>query len=252
MDKLNLPDVTLVMIETRCHQLARMAIEDSIRQVDFADVLIFTDRAAQIQIPGATYIAVEDWPEKIGWAQCFWHTIPPYIRTSHILLIQWDSWVIDPDMWQDHFLAHDYIGAPWWYADGLNVGNSGFNLRSKRLIDFLSVNRDQYPCNTWCEDDLLSRKYRPRIEATTDMRWANQELALRFAFECVRGSPEDHHFGFHAMRNWPFVLPPDRLNERLEIARATPLIACTDQFDQLGRHPYYIKQRVNDQWILGA
>lgn len=252
VSKLTLPDVTLVMIETRCHQLARMALEDTLAQVDFGDVLIFTDQSAKIPIPSATYINVEDWPEKLGWAQCYWHTVPPYVRTNHILLIQWDSWIFDPVCWEPSFLDYDYIGAPWWYADGLNVGNSGFNLRSKRLMDYLLKEKEQFPCNTWVEDDLLSRKYRRRIEAETGFVWAGQETALRFAFECVREHAQQRHFGFHAMRNWPFVLHPDRLKERLDVARQTPLIMGTDQFDQLGAHPHYIKQRTDGQWILGA
>ena len=38
--KLHLPDVTLVMIDTQCHELARLAMEDSLREV----CLLYTSR----------------------------------------------------------------------------------------------------------------------------------------------------------------------------------------------------------------
>jgi hypothetical protein len=41
--KLRLPDVTLVMIDTQCHELARLAMEDSLRDVEFGDAVIFSD-----------------------------------------------------------------------------------------------------------------------------------------------------------------------------------------------------------------
>jgi hypothetical protein len=43
---LHLPDVTLTMIETREHQLAREAVKDCMEQASFGEVVIFTDQQA--------------------------------------------------------------------------------------------------------------------------------------------------------------------------------------------------------------
>lgn len=252
MSKLQLPDVTLLMIETRCHELAKLALEETLNKIEPKDVIIFTDKPPEINIPGAYYVWVEDWPDKVGWARCFWHKAPSYVLTSHAILIQWDSWVFDPAMWSPKFLEYDYIGAPWWYCDDCNVGNSGFNLRSRSLMQYLQGNVDAYPVVTAAEDALLSRTYRPALQKQ-GFRWADDETALDFSFECVRRSKESRHFGFHAFRNWPAVLDPAALDERIAIARKNRYIEQSDMLTQLGMGPpYYIDGYTPEgKWKLG-
>ena len=223
MSKLQLPEVTLVMVETREHVLARMAIEECLDKADFGDVLIITDRPLEFSSLSvshgiqARFKVVDDWPDKLGWSRSWWLDVPPMLQTSQTLNIQWDSWVWDVSMWDDHFLDYDYTGSPWWYKDGKNVGNGGFSLVSTRLKRYLYKNRYDYPCVNAADDDLLCRKYRPALEHQGFV-WAPEKIAHRFAFECSRPEPHSRHFGFHAMFNWSEVLPPDRLRERVKIA----------------------------------
>jgi len=236
---LSLPDVTLVMIETRRHDLARMAIEDCLRQADFGEALVFSDRRLAVQ--GATYVAIDDFPTKLGWCEFLWRDVPAYVKTRQALLIQWDSWIFDPAMWREDFLAFDYIGAPWWYRDGRNVGNSGFSLRSKRLMDFLAKREARFPVTTPAEDDLLCRRYRPAIEQETGFCWAPEDVALDFAFERIRAARDSRHFGFHGTFNWPFVLDADRLAERVAIAQRDPYIVNTGMLAEIAAveaHPF--------------
>lgn len=218
--KLQLPDVTLVMIETREHELARMAVEDCLKAADFGDVLILTDRPLEFspltRVCAPRIHTVPDWPNKAGWARSMWYDVPPLLRTSHMLGIQWDSWIWKPDMWRDEFMSYDYIGAPWWYKDGRNVGNSGFCLKSTALARYVRDRRAKYECNTPAEDDLLCRTYRRDLE-TSGFRWAPESLAHEFAFECCRPSPTSQHFGFHAAFNFGEVLSHDRLVERAKL-----------------------------------
>lgn len=229
MSKLQLPDVTLVMIETREHTLARMAIEDCLDKVDFGDVLIITDRPLEFSPLTLShgvhplFKTVEDWPDKLGWAKSCWNDVAPMLRTSQTLHIQWDSWVWDVSCWDDAYLEYDYIGAPWWYADGKNVGNSGFALISTRLKRYLRHNALQYPCVTSSEDDLLCRTYRQPLEER-GFKWAPEALAHKFSFECCRPSETSRHFGFHAMFNWSEVLSEERFRERVKVAMASDYI----------------------------
>ena len=62
MAKLQLPDVTLLIMDTKCHELARLAIEDSIRDIDFGDVIIFSD--LPIHVPGTRWVKVEPMAER--------------------------------------------------------------------------------------------------------------------------------------------------------------------------------------------
>ena len=244
---LKLPNVTLVMVETRCHQLAKMAIEDCLSKVEFGEVLTFSDKS--LSVPGAVEIPVEDWSSKLGWSECLWYDVPNYIKTDQALLIQWDSWIFNPDCWRDEFATFDHIGSPWWYEDGLNVGNTGFSLRSRKLMQHLVTYRDKYPVSD-PEDVALSRQYRRQLEADGFV-YAPQETALDFSFECVRRTPDSQHFGFHALKNWYYVLDDARLVERLKIANKNEYIRRTDMLHQLGVQPFYVGGYKKDgNWLL--
>ena len=145
-------------------------------------------------------------------------------------------------MWSSKFLAFDYIGAPWWYAIW-NVGNSGFGMRSTELMRFVAKHPELYPVTTPAEDDLMARKYRCALEAHGNFVWADDKNALDFSFECVRKSPTSRHFGFHALKNWPFVLGAEELAERIAIAKKNPYIATTDMINLLEQkqHPKYLE-----------
>lgn len=67
-----------------------------------------------------------------------------HVETSHALLIHPDGYVIRPWLWDNAWLEYDYIGAPWRddpnafldpWGRNQRVGNGGFSLRSKRLLD---------------------------------------------------------------------------------------------------------------------
>lgn len=227
--KLKLPKVTLVMVETFCHELAEVAVNECLKKADFADVLVFSDK--YLNIPGSQRIEVENWPSKLGWSEWLWYGVPEYVKTERALLLQWDAGIVNPSCWRDEFMDFDYIGAPWpWHTDGLNVGNSGFSLRSKRLQDFLVANRDKFPVQD-PEDVACSRTYRRALEAEGFI-WSGMSDALDFAFEYLP-RPKLDHFGYHAMRNWAFVLSPDELEERVAMARKIPYIEKTGMIAQI-------------------
>jgi hypothetical protein len=52
--KLRLPDVTLVMVDVQCHALARLALQDSMRDIEFGDVVVFCD--ADLAVPGTRWV----------------------------------------------------------------------------------------------------------------------------------------------------------------------------------------------------
>lgn len=244
---LKLPDVTLVLIETREHDLAELALKDCEAKVEFGDVVVLTDRPSQFLRADRRVIAVPDWPEKIGWSRCFWYDLPLHVRTSHALCIQWDSWVVHTDMWREDYLQYDYVGAPWWYTDGMNVGNGGFCLRSSKLMRYVRANRDRFPCVVDLDDDLYCRKYRQGLQAA-GFEWAPEPIAYAFAFEVVRHDPTSRHFGFHACYNFGFGCEGDeeRLLARARLMAQSPYI--TDKSTRwegfVKRHPElaYLKE----------
>jgi len=249
MEKARLLDITLIMVETRQHDLAELAVADCERKAEFGDVLVFTDRASQFLRADRRVISVQDWDNKLGWCQFVWNEVPKYIRTSHCLFIQWDSWIMDPAKWSDDFLKYDYIGSPWWYKDGKNVGNSGFSLKSTALIRYIRKHADRYPCTSTLEDDLMCRGYRSPLEQDGFI-WAPEEVATEFAFEVKRPSPDSQHFGFHAMHNWGFVLNEGELLARARIASQSAYITQNSWMWErlLERNP----QLKNDELVSAA
>lgn len=129
------------------------------------------------------------------------------LRTSHVLMVQWDSWVVDSSYWTDEFLEYDYIGAPWGTLAKHRVGNGGFSLRSKRLLQWLA-NR-QLP-RSHPEDNVICWELHDEIEAA-GMKFAPLSLAHRFSIERV---PEyNESFGFHGSFNFWRYLSPEELDE---------------------------------------
>jgi hypothetical protein len=198
---LDLPDLTLVAVYTVAHELTEMAVAECTRHVRFGDVKLFTDRPLRSQ---GDAIQIEPFRDHTQAGIFTTYELPRYIKTSHILNVQWDSWIVC-----------DYVGAPWWYRDGLNVGNSGFCIRSKALIDFLAAHPAEFPLGS-PEDHVLCRHYRPRLP---QFKWADEALAHEFSFERTRAGPGARSFGFHGMFNWPYVLTDAQIEAR--IIRAT-------------------------------
>ena len=231
--KLRLPDVTLAMIEIQCPDLARLAMEDSMRDIEFGDAIMFTDEP--VPVPGTRWVKVPRWPSVEACAQFMWYELPDHIKTKFVIVLQWDSWIVNADCWTDEFLQYDYVGAPWWYDDSLNVGN-GSGLRSMALMRFLQSNKERFPLSIKQEDHLLGRTYRPALEKH-GFKWPSEVLASRFSFECAKPSNDSRHFMFHDSFNFPLVLEGERLAERLRLMRAKPTFARKVKELDSGRRP---------------
>ena len=129
-----------------------------------------------------------------------------HVRTEHCLLIQWDGFVIDPGEWDERFLEYDYIGAPWpQFGDGDDVGNGGFSLRSRKLLEACRSPgfRQSHP-----EDVAIGRVNREYLELEQGIVFADTATAARFAFE--RSAPSGPTFGFHGVFNMIPLLGADR------------------------------------------
>jgi hypothetical protein len=198
--------ITVVIIDDVAHELARLALIDTICQITPRQILILTDDPGKIRVARseAHYF---NGGSVVAAAHAMWYDVPPLVKTDHLLSIQADGWVLDRSLWTDDFLGVDYIGAPWpvepgnaWarlgYTKGRNVGNGGFSMISTRLARHIGVNRARYPL-IMPGDDSICRRYRPALEAE-GFRWASEELATQFSFECGP-QPAGGTFGFHGL-----------------------------------------------------
>lgn len=208
---INLSDVTLVAIDTVCHDLTALAIRDCCEHINFKDIVYFSDKYHPDIPKSNTYILQKPIKNIEDHDNYRWYGVPDLVKTSHMLIIEWDSWIINPDKWDDEFLNYDYIGAPWPWHKEFKVGNGGFSLRSKALMQFLKEH-DNYKMIVH-EDDTLCRVHRPELEKL-GFTWASEAIAERFAFE--RSAPRQS-FGFHGLFNFASVLKePRKLRERMD------------------------------------
>lgn len=191
-------DITIVVIETSCHELAKEAIDKTIQNVDVKKIVTISDKefysgATNYLIPcGLSF-------EKI--CKIMLKDLTNYVDTEHVLTVQWDGMAYDKSMWDDAFLTYDYIGAPWPFVVTDNkVGNGGFSLRSKKLLDALNKDPRIKLGGTFghSEDAIICQQERCYLEYKYDTKFADVPTASKFSLEI---GDYRNSFGFHGPWN---------------------------------------------------
>ena len=192
---------------------------------DFAEVKVLTDLELDVPtMPIAPLTSIRDYNAFVS------RRLVEHMTTPFVLVFQWDGFVLDPALWTDEFLDYDYIGAPWAEESappGRRVGNGGFSIRSRRLMEALRRLRLKFNPET-SEDKVIGRMLRPILEESYGIRFAPVGLAERFSFE--HGGTPGSTFGFHGGFNLPLAMPeedlwwalqqlPDRMWEDDEVRR---------------------------------
>jgi predicted nucleotidyltransferase len=204
MNKLKLPNVTLLGID--CVNVERLASAMNVSQsgIEFGAVKLLTSLPTgdtrKIEIPHIG--SIED------FSRFCIEDLHNYVDTDYVLLVQYDGFVLNSESWNDEFLKYDYIGAPWpvgtWETDAFPeklkgtwvVGNGGFSLRSKKLLEVGSrLVKENKIIKFQPEDIALCVWYKDLLEKE-GVRFAPVNLAHKFSVESkveVYGKP----FGFH-------------------------------------------------------
>ena len=225
-----LPAVTLCAIDCVNPVLALRALDLCGLQCRFGDALFLSDTASQYQLAGCRMEVIPRIGSVAEYSRFVLKELGRHIRTEHVLLVQWDGYIINPQSWSPQFLEYDYIGAPWgWYQDAHRVGNGGFSLRSRRLLDALL---DEQIADLDPEDEAIGRRYRTLLESKYGIRFAPDDIAEAFSFETI--APKGSPFGFHGLFNMWTVLPQHKLNEF--VSALAPSSVASLQYLQLCRN----------------
>lgn len=191
-----LPDVTLVAVTSVALRPTVDALQASMRQAEFADVILLSDRRPPVTAPAIDWRRIDPLASRADYSRFMLRGLADHVATSHALCIQWDGFVLNGDAWKPEFLDYDYIGAVWpQFDDDHNVGNGGFSLRSKRL---LTACRSLPFAGSQAEDIVISRVFRKSLE-DQGIRFAPASLARKFAYE--RTASTGKEFGFHGAYN---------------------------------------------------
>ena len=199
MSKLQLPNVTLCAVDSAHPELAARALEISTRHCQFHQTFLMSDQNVRGSFETVTI-------PRLGSSAAYSHFILKelhrYIETPYVLIAQWDVYVTDHNCWQDEFLQYDYIGAVWpwdWVPDHKRVGNGGFSLRSKRLLDITAHDDNFVHQPDQPEDRVICDANYDYLTAQCGIRFAPVDVAQRFSHECQL--PNLPTFGFHALFN---------------------------------------------------
>jgi hypothetical protein len=198
------------------------------QQADFAKILLLSDERPPPDADKAIeWRQIERLSSRADYSRFMLRELAGYVATSHALCVQWDGFVIDGAAWDLRFLDYDYIGAVWpQFDDGQNVGNGGFSLRSRRLLEAC---KDLPFDGSLPEDIVIGRLCRRDLEQR-GLRFAPESIARHFAYE--RTAPTGSEFGFHGAFNLVGFLPA---RQAVEIFRTLDrgMLARSERFEIL-------------------
>jgi len=205
--KISLPEITLISVACVRVKETVLALELSSRDIEFGSIKLLTnedinhDKIECIKIDKLDYI---------GYNRFVVFDLWKYIDTKFALIAQDDGFVKNPESWRDEFLNYDYIGAPFALPQDdfsmrdragnlFRVGNGGFSLRSKRILEIATekeLNWEPFH-GFWNEDGFFCANNKHVYEAE-GMKFAPLEVAKYFSHEA--NIPEIEGiipFGFH-------------------------------------------------------
>lgn len=211
-DRPDLGMITLVAVTSIAIAATARAVARSMARARFGQILWLSDQPPPASIAGlVTWRPIEPIKSRAQYSRFMLHQLAAHITTSHALCVQWDGHVLDGKAWSANFLAYDYIGAPWpHFSDGYDVGNGGFSLRSRRLLEAcqnLATDTGEP------EDVIICRTLRPTLEQHAGIRFAPRDLASHFAFERDRSAGTS--FGFHGVFNLVKLISQEESRELL-------------------------------------
>jgi hypothetical protein len=237
---LDLSAITLLCVETRDPALAHFAIQKCTQQARFGKIVLITDLAklsnrpddqasnqaedqAQDQeknqradqrvarLQDVEYIEAPPIKTTKDYSDLLLTGLRQYIAGTHVLIIQWDSFILHPLLWTNDFLQYDYIGAVWPHHPDTPVGNGGFSLRSVKLLEALEspAITKRHP-----EDFCICDDNKAPLENQFGIRFAPEKIAEQFAVERTSWHPA---FGFHGFFNFGKALSPEELSAFLDL-----------------------------------
>jgi hypothetical protein len=197
---MNTKDITLICVDCLNYDAALRAIAKSTQNTEFHKTLFITDKHT-LKAPDNVEIKIIDKIQsREAYSNFMLDNIGDYFTSEFALIVQWDGYIINKDAWNPDFLNYDYIGAKWWHKDGLNVGNGGFSLRSRKLIQAIKKLNIKNRNDT--EDNIICRTYRRELENKYGIKYADEKIADQFAYE--RGftpTASSTPWGFHGFYN---------------------------------------------------
>lgn len=206
--KKELFNVTLVGIDTYQHELCVEALKRSCKDIDFHKVLFLSDKKLNNLPENIDFLQISQIKDACyDYSRFVLYELVNYIESDFCIIVHADGYITNAERWDDDFLNYDYIGSPWKKIgdgyDNRRVGNGGFSLRSKRLLEYCKYTNHKLNSN---EDILICKVYGQALEKL-GIKFAPIEVASKFAQEEVLDDIDvdvRDCFGFHGKEYTPF------------------------------------------------
>lgn len=221
--KLKLQNITAICVDGREPNEVTQGIYRNILRYmcltfDFAAIKMLSPQDPEVS--GISFLQIPPMSRTAYSAFCL-KNLTDYITTDYCLVFQSDGFPLNPQFWTEEFLSYDYIGAPWpLYLEfgpsiGQQVGNGGFSLRSKRLLEItktIDYREDRYvpsaptkahvvlrDAGDLPHEDLIICKHERELIDAAGLKIAPLDIARRFSFEFPLDSEHTlkSSFGFH-------------------------------------------------------
>lgn len=192
--KISLPNVHLILVDCLDYDRTKLAMDHCMSYIDFGDASILTS----LDVESPEIIKIPHIDSITAYSDFMIYSLNKYITKEFVMVAQWDGFVRDIDLWDDEYLKYDYIGAPWPHTvlypgvpKHFSVGNGGFSIRSKKLMDFMAT--DKRLTYHYLEDVMICQLNRAYLEMN-GFNFAPFDLAYKFSWECGEDHPS---FGVH-------------------------------------------------------
>lgn len=199
---LHLPEVELIAVDGRGDAkgiiLTLNALKKCAAHASFHSVKLLSP--VKPELPDfITYVPIRYLADTHDYCGFMVAELGEFVEARFCLSIHWDGFIIRPEKWNPRFLDYDYIGAPWppeWKDRNVRVGNGGFSLRSKRLLE-LGKDLDFSQSTSGLEDNFLCIEQRDFL-LSKGIKYAPPEIAVQFSWENpVPEGQRANAFGIH-------------------------------------------------------
>jgi hypothetical protein len=201
-----LHDVSLVCVSSVLHTKSVKSLLHCSSNITFNCIKFISDKIPDNFTDTIEFTKINPISSKDEYSKFILYELYKYITTDFCLIVQHDGFITNPTKWDSKFLEYDYIGAPWQIRDcyinqsgeQCRVGNGGFSLRSKKLLEMPSKLNAPFDIGEWRNEDLNFCIFNKDLYIKEGIKFAPIDVAKYFSHEMY--TPELNNiipFGVH-------------------------------------------------------
>ena len=149
-EKLQLPTVCLIIVDCVNANRAIRVLEHCKSLADFGSVKLLTNIPVQYE----HRVKIIPLNSLVAYSIFCLTKLSDYIDQDHVLIVQADGWILNPQSFKQEWLELDWISPLYVQYD--KCGSGGFSLRSKKLMDNVKSNMPEWNGTQKQADEIQS------------------------------------------------------------------------------------------------